>query len=69
MNDIALPWHQIAKFIGEHDTENEDREYTYEEIARQLEIADLKYKVIILIMASAALRVGGCSRYEVWSHF
>jgi integrase len=58
MNDIALPWHQIAKFIGEYEVENEDREYTYEEIAKQLEIADLKYKVIILIMASAGLRIG-----------
>src|SRR2546425_3742910 len=58
MNDIALSWHQIAKFIGEHETENEDREYTYEEIAKQLEIADLKYKVIILIMAYGALRIG-----------
>ncbi len=58
MNDIVLPWAQISKFVGGLEKSNEDREYTYEEIAKLLSIADLKYKAIILLMASSGIRVG-----------
>ncbi|PWU82673.1 MAG: hypothetical protein DLM72_00540 [Candidatus Nitrosopolaris wilkensis] len=58
MNDITLPWLQLQKFIGEHETVTEDRAYIYEEIQILLGIADIKYKAIILLMCSSAIRVG-----------
>ncbi len=58
MNEIVLPWKQIAKFLGEKEKVYEDREYTYEEIQKILNVADIKYKAIILLLASSGVRVG-----------
>lgn len=65
MNDVVLPWIQISKFVGRLEKSNEDREYTYEEIIKLLSIADLKYKAIILLMASAGVRIGAIPDLKV----
>ncbi|PWU78662.1 MAG: hypothetical protein DLM72_21505 [Candidatus Nitrosopolaris wilkensis] len=58
MNDVVFPWIQIAKFIGESEKEHVDRNYTNEEILKLVNAADIKYKAIILLLASSGMRVG-----------
>jgi len=48
----------ICRRIGENIKVNEDREYAQEEIANVLAVADLKYRPIILPLASVGFRVG-----------
>jgi integrase len=57
-NDVTLNWDIIRKFIGQDKTRNVDREYSYDEIAKLIDCADLKYKTIILLMFSSTLRLG-----------
>ena len=66
MNDIEnIRWKKLQKFIGEDSEINEDRAYNHEEIQRILNVADLRTKVVILLMASAGLRVGALSGLSV----
>jgi integrase len=57
-NDIVLNWDIIVKFIGQDDVKNQDRDYTHDEIATILSNSDMKYKAMILLMASSGVRVG-----------
>jgi integrase len=58
-NDIEnIRWRKLRRYMGEVTPKNEDRCYTHEEIHTLLDNSDLKLKVIILLMASAGLRVG-----------
>jgi integrase len=58
-NDIEnIRWHKLSGYMGELTPKNEDRCYTHEEIHTLLDNSDLKLKVVILLMASAGLRVG-----------
>ena len=58
MNEVAgIPWTRIARFKGENrKVNNNDRPYTHEEIKRMLDVADIKYKAIILTYASTGIR-------------
>ncbi len=47
-DDIILNWDKIAKYLGE-EQKNELRAYTTEEIKAILDLADIKYKAIILL--------------------
>jgi integrase len=58
MNDIILNKKKIAKYKPERMRVVNDRSYTDKEIAKILNIADIRMKVIILLMASAGLRAG-----------
>jgi integrase len=49
---------KINKYHGEFRKVIKDRPYSHEEIHRLLQIADLRMKVCILLMASAGLRFG-----------
>jgi len=51
-----LNWEWISKFLGENIMENSIRGYTHEEIARLVNIANIKYKAIILTLASTGMR-------------
>jgi len=58
-NDIEnIRWRKLSGYMGEVTEKNEDRCYTHEEIHTLLDNSDLKLRVIILLMASAGLRVG-----------
>src|SRR5437588_51061 len=59
MNDIILNWDKISSFQGEYIKVVSDKSYTKEEIARLLEKADQRDRVVVLLMASAGLRKGG----------
>ena len=56
MNDIILNWPKISKFIGEKTSDNDIRGYTREEIKMMLDIADVKYRAVILTLASSGMR-------------
>jgi len=58
MNDIFLNKKKIAKYKPERMRVVNDKTYTDKEIAKILNIADIRMKVIILLMASAGLRAG-----------
>lgn len=55
-----LNWHVIARYKGkERKKVADDRAYTREEIQLQLQHADLRMKVAILVMESSGVRVEG----------
>jgi site-specific recombinase XerD len=58
MNDVILNWKKITCYMGEDQKLNEDRCYTREEILRLLNVCDLRMKMIVLLMASAGMRIG-----------
>jgi site-specific recombinase XerD len=58
MNDIDLHWRKIHSFEGEKEKVAEDRPYTHSEIQTLLEKTTYRNRSIILLMASAGLRVG-----------
>ena len=58
MNDIRINKEKIGKFLGESGRKNTDRAYTYDEIKKILDVADLRMKSVILLMASTGMRIG-----------
>jgi integrase len=61
MNDIILNKKKINMFKGEFSRKVVDRAYTHEEIKKILDVSDLRMKSIILLMASAGMRIGAIS--------
>lgn len=55
-DDLVLNWKKISKYLGEKTFDNEIRGYTRKEIAKLLRIADVKYKAVILTLASTGMR-------------
>ena len=62
---LVLNWRKIAKFLGENERKYEIRGYTQEEIKRMLDIADVKYKAVILLLASTGMRRDALVRLEL----
>jgi integrase len=59
MNDIVLNKKKIGKYLGEHKKTIKDRAYTREEINKILDACgNLKYKIVVTMMASTGCRVG-----------
>jgi integrase len=58
INEVELSCDYINKFVGKDKTITEDREYTHDEIAKILDVSDMKYKAMILLMASSGIRIG-----------
>ncbi|HJU79665.1 MAG TPA: site-specific integrase [Nitrososphaeraceae archaeon] len=58
MNDIILNKKKIKMFKGEYTRKVVDRAYTHDEISRILNVSDLRLKSMILLMATAGLRIG-----------
>jgi integrase len=56
MNDIILNWRKLSRFLGENTFDNTLRGYTHEEIQKLMNIANVKYKAIILTLASTGMR-------------
>jgi hypothetical protein len=52
LNDVALNRKESFKYFGEYKKIVKDRAYTAEEICKALQTADLRMKVIILLMSS-----------------
>ena len=49
---------RLGKFLGESERKNTDRGYTHEEIKKILDVADLRMKSVILLLASTGMRIG-----------
>jgi hypothetical protein len=58
INDVSLNITKINKFIPVVQKVRKDRAYTHVEIAKLLDIADERARVIILLMTSSGIRVG-----------
>ncbi|MGB8085242.1 MAG: hypothetical protein WCF07_03000, partial [Nitrososphaeraceae archaeon] len=62
MNDVALNIRKINRFYSEEDDEDydpvRDRPYSIDEISKILDKADVRSKVIILLLASTGMRLG-----------
>jgi integrase len=65
MNDITLNKKKINSFKGESTRKVTDRAYFHEEIQKILNVSDLRMKVIVLLMASAGLRVGAITSLKL----
>ena len=67
MNDIRINKEKIGKFLGESKKKNVDRSYTHPEIKSLLDIADLRLKVVISVLASTGMRIGALPTFEIIS--
>jgi hypothetical protein len=52
MNNVRINKERIGKFLGESKKKNVDRSYTHAEIKSMIDIADLRCKVMISVLAS-----------------
>lgn len=59
MNDILLNWKKIYCFMGPPTPKRKDRAYTKEEIRKLLSVCDLREKVVVLLLSSTGMRIGG----------
>ncbi len=58
MNNVRINKEKIGKFLGESKKKNVDRSYTHAEIKSMVDIADLRFKVVISVLASTGIRIG-----------
>ncbi len=58
MNDVLLNTNKINQFLPEFRKSKKDRGYTHEEIQRLLDIADERFRTLILLLASTGMRIG-----------
>lgn len=65
MNDITLNWAKIHSFLGENEKQTEDRPYTHSEIQLLVQKTTPRNRGIILLMATAGLRVGAVSSLRI----
>jgi len=64
INDVILNVTKIMKFIPEQTRVN-DRAYTHQEISKMLEIADERMRVVILLLVSTGMRIGGIPELRI----
>lgn len=65
MNDIELKWKKIHSFEGEFYRVVEDRAYTHQEIKKMVDIADIRDKALLLLMASTGIRLGAIPPLQI----
>jgi integrase len=58
MNDVILNWKKIKKIKGRLRTVIEDRPYSRQEIKKMMDMAPLRDKAVICLMASSGMRRG-----------
>jgi integrase len=63
MNDVILNKRKIIRFLPLNEGTREDRAYTHQEIHDILAQTDERTRVIILLMASAGMRIGAALSY------
>ena len=59
INDLELRWKKIYSYAGQIKKKGKDRPYTKEEISRFLDKADQRECVMVLLMCSMGMRIGG----------
>jgi integrase len=58
LNDVILNRKKVSRYLGEYKRVVKDGAYTTEQIQQMLQTADIRMRVIILILASTGARVG-----------
>ena len=58
MNDVIINRKKLGRYLGEHVKTVKDRAYTREEIKKIVNACNLKYKIVVTLMASSGCRVG-----------
>ncbi|WP_415283572.1 hypothetical protein [Candidatus Nitrososphaera sp. FF02] len=56
MNRVTLSWRIIMKHLGEKERAFQDRAYSIDELLMMLNVANLREKVVLTLLASAGLR-------------
>jgi integrase len=67
INDVTLNRKKLGKFLGPQQRQVKDRPYTLEEISRMLNVSDERMKVIVLLLASTGMRIGGIAALKISS--
>jgi integrase len=67
INDVTLNRKRLGKFLGPQQRQVKDRPYTMEEISKMLNVSDERMKVIVLLLASTGMRVGGLAGLKISS--
>jgi integrase len=65
MSDIVVNRKKIKKYKGERKRVVKDRAYTHNEISILLNVADIRIKAIVLLMASSGVRVGSIPLLQI----
>jgi integrase len=67
MNDVHLNTHKIKRFMPTDEREHYagDRPYSSDEIRKMLAKCEVRSKVIILLMASTGMRIGGLEKLKI----
>jgi integrase len=65
MNDVIVNWKKIKKYKGKHRAIVEDRPYQKQEIKKLIELAPLRDKAIICLLASSGMRRGALPRLRL----
>lgn len=68
MNDVLLNWKKICAYLGDYKRVTKDRAYKRDEIKRMLDIADIRMKSVILLLASSGMRIGALPELQM-KHF
>ena len=58
MNDIALNWKKISKFVYFDIPRSSDRAYSHNEIKQVIDFSDHRVKAAFLVLASTGIRAG-----------
>jgi len=67
INDVMLNRKRLGKFLGPQQKQVRDRPYTLEEISRMINVSDERMKVIVLLLASTGMRIGGLAGLKISS--
>jgi integrase len=65
MNDVSVNWKKLKKFKAKQHGIVEDKPYTREQIKQMVDLAPLRDKIVILLMASAGLRRGALPHLRI----
>ncbi|HET6717782.1 MAG TPA: hypothetical protein VFG90_11675, partial [Nitrososphaeraceae archaeon] len=61
LNDIILNRKKVSRYLGEYKRVVKDGAYTTEQIQQMLQTADIRMRLIILLLSSTGARVGSLS--------
>lgn len=65
MNDVVLNWKKVKSFQGDFYKIVDDEAYTHEQIKLLVDVADMRDKAIILLMASSGMRAGTIPKLKI----
>ncbi len=64
-DDVVFSETEKEHDLNNNDSGNGDKPYTHEQIAKLLEFADIRTKVMILLMCSSGMRIGALPTLKI----